>query len=391
MPRFGLKIHGGCRVALVVHAKRGQMHRVRRDIQMPIVGIVSVLATAGMALAASTLAPAAASAGPVGGRSGISHEFATGAPSAASGINAWKVSQKFQRSQIRSFAGISCPSATTCYAAGIDGTFVTTNSGTTWTALTLQPSGGGSYSIACPSTMTCYTSDGRTMDGGKTWSAYSTEASPSGSIACPSTTTCYRVGSYGILVTTDSGTSWQLGAMASGTEGYQYAIACPSVTTCFAVGYDSSYNAEILGTIDSGATWKVQTRPPGVLDLPAIACPSVTTCFVLGSLYVPPGTETEIIAATTDSGATWRDRALNGVYSGGGISCPSTTTCSAIPASGRGPILRTVDGWTSWNNETFPSGTNLLTGVACPSTTICYAVGMAGKPLSGGLILKRKG
>jgi len=368
------------------------MQQVRRHIQVPIPRIVLVLATVGLAFVASTVATAPARAATVGKVSGTLQSVRSGTSSVSAGGLTWKVSQSFQPSQIRSFAGISCPSATTCYAAGIDGTFVTTDSGRLWTVLTPQPSGVGSYSIACPSAKTCYTGNGLTTDGGKTWSAFSTGASPSGSIACPSTTTCYRVGSYGIVVTTDSGTTWRLGAMPSGSEGYQFGIACPSTTTCVAVGYDSSYQADILATTDSGATWKLQTPPLGILNLSAIACPSVTTCYALGSQYEPsPGTRTEIIAATTDSGGTWTAHTLIGVYSGDGISCPSTTACYAIPTyGGSTAIIRTVDGWTSWKNEKIPPKTSRLASIACPSITTCYAVGKDDKPLAG-LILKRTG
>jgi len=58
-----------------------------------------------------------------------------------------------------------------------------------------------------------------------------------------------------------------------------------------------------------------------------------------------------------------------------GISCSSTSTCTA--AGNAGTILRTVNGGQTWLPQT--SGTtNALNGISCTSATACVAVGAAG-------------
>ena len=358
------------------------------------VGIVSILAAAGLAMGAAwgmtSPTGVATAAAPVNS----APPDRSAATAATPGALTWKISTSFLHSQISHFTAISCPSVTTCYAVGPGpyGGYVTTDAGNTWSALAQQPSVDGSYTIACPSVTVCYTGWGVTTDSGRTWRGWNgippvgSGGGPSGGpISCPSTTTCYMVNATGIYVTTDSGTTWHLGAMPSGAEGWQYAVACPSTTACYAIGYDSSYNADILATTDSGQSWTFQTRPPDLLQFTAISCPSVTMCSVVGTDFSPPGTEMAIAVTTGDSGTTWTTHRLATLYGGPtGISCPSITTCyTSVAGAG---VVYTNDTWATWHRQEEPSGFRGLASVACPASSSCYAVGVAGRPRFGWIL-----
>jgi len=209
-------------------------------------------------------------------------------------------------------------------------------------------------------------------------------------IACPSARQCVTVGEHGvILVTTDSGHTWQ--RRDSGTQQTLTGVACPTILVCYAVGA----GAVVLTTTDSGQTWQPQ-RTAAPASLIGIACPAVMICAAVGDVGV--------VALTSDGGHTWRVR-----HSGTGrglasVACPSRQVCYAVGSVGT--IVATRDGGHTWQDQSLPlvvrsalatqggsdearqrlaaqgsrarasaGDTPLLTDVACPTVSICSASG----------------
>jgi hypothetical protein len=109
--------------------------------------------------------------------------------------------------------GVACPSASTCYAVGANGTILKTTDGATWVTQSSDDT-HDLNNVACPSSSTCfavgYGSLGsgmilKTTDGA-TWAAES--YSPPGAtpdpqtseimygVACPSPSICYSAVAY---------------------------------------------------------------------------------------------------------------------------------------------------------------------------------------------------
>ncbi len=175
----------------------------------------------------------------------------------------------------------------------------TTDGGAGWTMGQLPSGIAGLNGIACPSTTTCYavgeegSSTGvvvASADGGRTWTQ---QALPSQVLAlygirCPSATTCYAVGATssqsGVAVSTTNGgsTAWREQTVPSEVSILS-GVACPSKVTCSAVGYNgNSRSGAAVSTADGGSTWRAETVPSGVLVLNGVACASKEACFAVG-------------------------------------------------------------------------------------------------------------
>jgi large repetitive protein len=118
-------------------------------------------------------------------------------------------------------------------------------------------------------------------------------------------------------------------------------------------------------------------------ELGAVACVATTTFCVAGG-----GTTTAPAQVFTSSndGASWTPGAVpSGLPAILGISCPSTSDCSAVGTFESGFIAGTSDGGSNWDSETVPGGTGTLSTVSCPSVGKCYGVGQAGN--GSGLII----
>ena len=268
--------------------------------------------------------------------------------------------------------GISCPTATTCFAVGDYGTIVvTTSGGTGWT----PQSGLGSaeFGISCSSATVCIAvgfggAIAGTTNGGTTWSGQTSGTAQSlNSVSCPSTTTCFAVGDAGtVIATTNGGTTW--GPQFSNTASGLRAISCVSTTACFAVTNGASF----IKTID-GATWSSPAAVGAATGLTGISCPTTTTCFATDA----DNPTTNLIYSTTNGGATWalsfnlaNDPQAGVTASFAAIACPSATTCYAV--GGSGLIAATSDAGLNWRTDNSRTSAP-LSGVSCPSTSTCYA------------------
>jgi photosystem II stability/assembly factor-like uncharacterized protein len=113
---------------------------------------------------------------------------------------------------------ISCPSQTTCFAAGHNIVVKSVDGGQTWRLATKNPILQSSpnqfgsqvaLSLTCPSVTTCWASLGvptlaRTDDGGVTWTAVPAHPKPRAgfvsAVTCPTLATCYAVGGAGLIM-----------------------------------------------------------------------------------------------------------------------------------------------------------------------------------------------
>jgi hypothetical protein len=269
--------------------------------------------------------------------------------------------------------GVSCTSATNCFAVGYFTTasspgraFVERWNGTKWSIVTSNvPSGStGSY-----------------LNG----------------VSCTSTTNCFAVGYFTTasnpgrtLIERWNGTRWLVlaGANATGSLGsYLSGVSCTSTTSCAAVGY--SYDSKATKTLAarwSGTKWSVVASPNPAGDesnLLGVSCAG-TGCIAAGYYTSAQGSGRTLVERW--NGTKWSiasspnpagsDSYLNGV------SCASATSCVAVGEyyGTTGPGRTLVERWTGagWSivSSPNPAGSDTyLAGVRCTSATNCVAVG----------------
>jgi hypothetical protein len=322
-----------------------------------------------------------------------------------------------------SLAAVSCPAPNACVAVGtrdLSGNpskLIERWNGAKWVAqLSPTPSGARSSSLSavkCTSSAFCvavgqYNTSTVTKTLALRWSSNRWSLLPTpnphaavsvlAGLACTSTTSCIAVGGYFVdtappasertLVERWDGSHWTIvpspnvaGAFDSGLTG----AACASNTYCFAVGssHAVAHNDTLTEHWD-GAAWSIVASPdpPNSADneLAGVTCPSTTACTAVGSS--DHGT-----LAERWNGATWSlAPSKNPVSATGGglasVSCPLATRCTAAGAVFKAnQQQRLVEVLTpqsaSLVGVPVPSGTkrSSLSGVSCATTATCFAVG----------------
>ena len=297
---------------------------------------------------------------------------------------------------------VSCSSSTACTAVGsytdANGTsfpLAERWDGATWT---IQPTPGtGEFDgVSCTSATACtavgarsfttFPSSGVTLAAlwnGTTWTATQTpEAGSLNAVSCTAATSCVAVGQTptGSLAESWNGSTWTV--LPSGSGGLWVGVFCVSENACLAVRADPTVG---IGDSWDGTSWTALPQPQPALYppnpyYPAVSCPAVNACTIVAN---------NALALRWD-GATWSTQHLRlptgeGVNTIGGISCPSTTTCTAVgsysfiegsSAETTAPLLERWDGG-AWTAQPPPSPSDgaFLYGVSCPSPTTCTAVG----------------
>ena len=218
---------------------------------------------------------------------------------------------------------VACVSTSTCWMTGTDNNgpgsgniYRTTNGGSTWSA---QVSGTPwLYGITCASATTCFAvgTGGAilaTIDG-SSWSGQTSGTSVQlQGVSCASTTRCWAVGGSGtILATTDGGATWT--AQTSGTANQLNGIACLGTSVCWAVGAGGT----IVATNNGGSTWSSQTSGT-TNQLNAVSC-LTGACWAVGAAgtivttSAPANTQPPVISGTPRDGQTLTT--TNGSWSG---------------------------------------------------------------------------
>jgi hypothetical protein len=315
-------------------------------------------------------------------------------------------------------SGVSCPTATSCYAVGFKSTSSTIKTlvehwnGSSWSIVASPNAGSGSTrsvlsSVSCPTDTSCYAVGYRSTSSatdtlverwnGSSWSI-ATSPNPSGTtnsvllgVSCSDATTCFAVGFDGTsalsLVEAWDGTSWSIVASpspAGATYNALSGVRCASATSCDAVGNYGNSLGLVLSVVEhwDGTAWSVVTSPNPAgatnVNLFDVSCVTDTSCFAVGN-------EDNYTMIEHWNGATW---SIVGAPTGGTesqlaqVSCPSATTCIAVgnfvTATARKTLVEQWNG-TSWSlvATPVPAGAfrSVFNGVSCPSATSCFAVG----------------
>jgi hypothetical protein len=290
-----------------------------------------------------------------------------------------------------SFAAITCPTATTCFAAGSYGDtqhkylqpLVGRLANGKWT-LTRAP-----VPNAPPDT---------------------SRGSLSG-VACPTPKLCFAVGAYdtdygaGVhnrtLIEQWNGSRWTIASRIRPADSARSAlldVECPSPRLCFAVGqWDNvkSGRAEVLLLQWNGKMWSIRHAPhppPKAIDsgLAAITCSSGTSCFAVGTYSKSKYLGQSLVQQWNGRG--WAvvgspnpPKPNNQVVGLTGVSCASATSCLAVGHGGTSgedatptPLSLRWTGarWVIVSTPTAPRySLYALNGVACPAGNACLSVG----------------
>jgi hypothetical protein len=332
------------------------------------------------------------------------------------------------------FFSVSCTSATTCMGVGFiinslaeQRPLAETWNGTSWTKQSVAlPSGAPNsllHGVSCTSASAC-TAVGGAGSGGfpsqpvaERWNGTSwklqTVPIPSGAgqvsfsgVSCTSSTACTAVGSYyngshsAPLAERWNGTNWAIQTIPepSGTTNtILNGIACSGTSACIAVGDYTNVSGSFepnktLAERWNGTSWTIQATPnpagTTAAMLTGIACSAATACTAAGG-YSTTSTEPNETLAERWNGTSWTIQTTPNPSTGapllGGVSCPTSTSCTAVGAPNPGfsetPLVEHWNG-TSWAIQTAPSpassGFAELWTVSCTGVSACTAVGTAG-------------
>jgi len=344
--------------------------------------------------------------------------------------------------------GVSCVSATSCFAVGESlGSAVGTGktlierwNGESW-SIVASPNPAGSknarlFGVSCSSATSCFAVGNATKRAstsiaalverwnGKSWSILATpklsaaarDSSLLGGISCTSTSFCVAAGTLLIgdnagnitgrqaVLEQWNGKSWSIlasptpkGSSASELGG----VSCTSPTACFAVG-DQYLEVRPPGSFAEGSVtlterwdgkaWTVLASPSPTIGagavLASVSCTSKTSCLAAGSYAEGdvgrPGLLTErwngkswsLLASHTPSRAY---TALLGVSCTGTTSCMTTGWFSKSEFNAKGVFTLTERwngaGWSVVASPSVPSGYSSLDAVACVNAASCVAVG----------------
>jgi hypothetical protein len=364
-----------------------------------------------------------------------------------------------------SLTAVSCPTVRTCWATvstvgigvGTNGATVvaTRNGGASWTLEGVPPTIGYLSGISCRDVTHCVAvgqtagaagTEGValwTANGGHTWTVLPpiTGTSDVTAVTCLSNGHCLAVasgpGGATALVSTSSGTRWQVGGpLPQGTLGAT-AVSCADATHCWVTGQVALDVAHVAGSVDFttdlGATWTAVPLPPGTGMLGGVACapgtgagaslpfgqggtagstepggaagPGVTAAnaaeaaaaptppTAAATTAAPPATTSTSTVPPTSSVPTTTTTTVPGVP---GFRCTvvgTTTTALSAPRAGHAVILTTTDGGSSWQAARVPPQVAGFSGLSCPATGSCVAVGttVASSGASGVVLLTGNG
>lgn len=307
---------------------------------------------------------------------------------------------------------------TTAIHAGAAGHETAPRTGPQWTLESTPAVGNGSELNAtrCASATSCIAvgfedSSGTTDALAETWNGTSwsemTASIPLGSrasqllgLSCLSASQCTAVGWYENTSAVDvtlaeswNGKSWSLQTtptVSGATLSELTAVSCTATTSCLAVGYyEKSGTTATFAELWNGSSWTGETTPnpsgAKLTQLHGVACVSSTSCTAVGNYTNSANVEETLAESWTDK--TWAIEstpALPGAQASafGGISCASSTACTAVGDEATDGTEKTLaERWSgkSWAAQTTPGVSGsiaaVLTAVSCPTTTSCTSVG----------------
>jgi len=168
------------------------------------------------------------------------------------------------------------------------------------------------------------------------------------------------------------------------------ALACRSASQCVAVGVNTpAMPTRLLSDQWNGRRWSqaAMPGPRGAANVreSGVACPSATECVAVGVAFPPHGGDVYPTASYWD-GSRWSTGRAAGTGTSAeliAVSCPSTSSCTAVGAYGatEGTALPLIEHWNgrNWSRQAAPLPAGLrygvLNDVSCASPSLCVAVG----------------
>ena len=338
--------------------------------------------------------------------------------------------------------GVSCVSASACTAVGIPNPPVETWDGTSWTPSSASAGNTRLEDVSCTTASACIAVGigGPTLNNpaaeiwnGSSWANQSIP-SPGGatnnyltSVSCGAAdTSCMAVGSNVPPGTSGAGlsevlvgTTWSIKTMpapvSGGTSWYILtSVSCPAGSSagvgpaapgfCMAVGYyRSGLNAVAKSFAEkwNGTSWSLVTTAnaagSGSTELSGVSCPSSTSCTAVGE-YSSTGTNPQTPYAEQWNGSSWTahvppNQSGSAITLMSGVSCATAASCEAVgqtqtAASAPQPFAEDWNGssWTIQPTPALPTATaGTLASVSCPSAGACAAVGYEGTYAQAGI------
>jgi hypothetical protein len=366
---------------------------------------------------------------------------ATTAAFAPAAAGSWSIvpSPNTDPTQYNQLFGVACPSASDCWAAGYyyngsrSQTLIEHWDGSSW-SIVPSPNSSTSESnfllgITCASATDCW-AVGHHDSGdvavfvtliehydGTSWSVVSspnvTEAQDNEfrSVTCTSSVDCWTVGYYSIgnpalgtiitqtLIEHWDGASWIVVNSPNSSPAENNAlnsVTCASAANCWAVGNSSSQVNGSLSLIEryDGISWTIVSSPnpsPTNYNIPlGVTCMSATDCLLAG--YYSEASATQSLIEHYD-GASWNLISSANTSSTQSnfpfaIACTSATDCWTVgfyygfPGGNIYTLIDHYDGasWSVVDSPNPPPNSagqygDFLWGVTCTSTTDCWAVG----------------
>jgi hypothetical protein len=322
---------------------------------------------------------------------------------------------------------ISCSSANDCTAVGYgvarsgdDTTVAERWNGSAWTLQTTPNPPGITnsylYGVSCPSASACYAVgyyySGSTGGAqalaefwdGSSWTIQPTP-NPAGAVdtflegvSCPSTARCFAAGYYyfegsgDTLVESWDGTSWSIESTPNPYPNYDsnlYSISCASATSCEAAGSyleSDTSPTETLGERWDGESWSIQSTPnPADYDFSAlysVSCSSGSACTAVG-IYSTTNTAYQALVERWD-GSAWAIQTTAPPPNAqlpflNAVSCTSARACVAVGSYGTTPLAESWNG-TTWSIAPSPASVSIITtptllGLSCISVARCQTAG----------------
>ena len=295
-------------------------------------------------------------------------------------------------SPVNVFYGVTCVSASDCWAVG----YYEAGLGNPWHTLTEHWDGASWRIVSSPNTDHAQRNY---LDG----------------VVCLSTSDCWAVGAYGdpyqgpspeqTLIEHWNGTGWTI-ISSPNTGATQnnalYGVTCLTTSDCWVVGYHYDYDRinNQVGALQTltehwdGTAWTIVNSPNTSATqrnyLLSVSCPSSSNCWAAGTYFSGSAQQTLIehwdgtswsIVASPNTSAT----VYNVLY---GVTCASESSCWAVgfydagvPSAFASIYQTLIEHWdgTSWAIVASPNflntQSNFLYGVTCASASECWAIG----------------
>jgi hypothetical protein len=294
----------------------------------------------------------------------------TGAPPTSAAASPWSVQQvppTDTSTPAAQFDDVSCPTRTSCMAVGeyvgTDGAEYTLSeqwNGSTWRIIRpVSPAGALSSSLT--------------------------------DVSCVSSRSCEAIGQIGATLLAESwnGTSWRRVAIQRGSL-FLNGMSCATASSCIAVADPTTEGVKSFHDVAehwNGHRWSALTpkRPLAFTYLQGVSCPAARSCYVAGwATHTRFGTQHPLVERWNGTG--WSVQAVRKPASANAalasISCPTTTSCTAVGSLGSDNIRPLVEDLSQgrWT-EGLPgvpaaaeNGTASFYGISCGSPRVCTAL-----------------